>query len=126
MGNYTGTLRGALLIASLALTACSEYRHVQETRSPDGTFVADVIMEDQLANDPDPFWHHVYLRRADAKRPRRANVALLSVSSPVRAVWTGPAELTVHISTRYPGQRYEGRPADKIVEGVQVRFQEGP
>ena len=74
--------------------------------SPDAEYVVDIISEDQLSNDPDPFWQHISIRNSmDSVPVVPGNLYCVSAYKEPTVTWTNSDTVIIELIGRY-GQSF--------------------
>ena len=63
--HYSLPLKFTTVFIGFIIASCEpQYHSPVSYVSPGGTKTVDIVSEDQLSNDPDPFWQHVSIRES--------------------------------------------------------------
>lgn len=90
--------------------------------SPDGLRIVDVVTEDQGANDPDPIWQHVSIRRpTDLKPVLPGNVMVCSCYSRPEVTWLDNSTVSIVIGGTV-GESFRLHPPPKFIETGGISF----
>jgi hypothetical protein len=92
-------IRSLTLLLVVGCLGCgASYHDYSTVPSPDGLRIVDVVTEDQGANDPDPIWQHVSIRRpTDLKPVLPGNVMVCSCYSRPEVTWLDNSTVSIVI-----------------------------
>lgn len=103
--NNSYKLINLLLLNSLMISfqnCAPQYDNPKSYTSPDGENIVDVTREEQLSNDPDPFWYHISIRDSSQKNPvLPGNIICISTYDEPDVIWKNNDTVRVIFGERF-------------------------
>ena len=115
---YTALLVGLVL----AVSSCNPFQDTISLGSPNGNWILDVTKEDQGANDNDPYWQHISIRRFDEEIIFPGNITKISCLATPDVFWSSDEVVVVSIDRSQVGHSVVELPDSQVIRGITIRF----